>query len=577
MEHKHINADLFRQMIYAGAARLHQNVEKVDALNVFPVPDGDTGTNMNLSFASGVEELKKTTTGHVGEAAKALSRGILMGARGNSGVILSQLFRGFSRAVKEQKEISARQFAEALQEGVETAYKAVMKPVEGTILTVARESAEAARAFVSKSDDLVLVMEKTLEEAQKSLQKTPELLPVLREVGVVDSGGQGLVYIYEGFLACLKGEETDWDTLTDMKSPSEQDDPLADMVEQVHAQTMLDMDAGDIEYGYCTEFMIHLGYGPGEYVEFDEHKFREELSRIGDSLLVVSDDELVKIHIHAEHPGEALNLAQQYGSLQKIKIENMREQYETIVDREQKKQPQTPATKPESAQDENPVPVKTVPYGIIAVVAGKGIAEIFQSLGVDKIVEGGQTMNPSTEDIVAVARELNAENIIILPNNNNIVMAAEQAADLLDVPAVVIPSKTVPQGISAMLAFKSDLDPEANQAAMEDAMSLVKTGQITHAVRDTTIDDLDIKEGDYIGIADGQILSTSAEITETARQLLSKMIEEEDEILTIITGDDAEEGMVSELTEWLETEYPYLEVESRFGGQPLYPFIFSIE
>lgn len=562
MERVIMDGALFQQMIVSGANRLKKHVEQVDALNVFPVPDGDTGTNMNLSFQSGVEELKKSSSPHIGQAASALSRGVLMGARGNSGVILSQLFRGFSATVKEKQEINAREFSVALAGGVETAYKAVMKPVEGTILTVAREAAEASKKAARQSNNLVEVMDLTLQAARQSLQRTPELLAVLKEVGVVDSGGQGLVYIYEGFLAALKGEEV-IDEITYDHRGSE---PISELVEQVHAQTKLEMKAEDIEYGYCTEFMIRLGDRPTAAAEsFDEKHFRRLMEEWGDSLLVVSDDELVKVHIHAEHPGEVLNIAQKYGSLQRIKIENMRDQFETIVETSQPDQTEKKTVAPSS------------PYGIIAVAAGEGIADIFKSLGVNTIVEGGQTMNPSTEDILKVAQNLDAETIIILPNNSNIVMAAEQAGQLLEKPVLVIPSKTVPQGISAMLAYKAHVTPDENKKLMTEALQLVKTGQVTHAVRDTKMDNMEIREGDYIGIADGTIRSTSSDLNETTRILIQEMVDEDDEVLTVITGEDADPEHVRELMNWISAEYPELEAEEQYGGQPLYPYIISIE
>ncbi len=562
MERVVMDGALFQQMIVSGANRLKKHVEQVNALNVFPVPDGDTGTNMNLSFQSGAEELKKSSSSHIGQAASALSRGVLMGARGNSGVILSQLFRGFSVAVKEKQEINAREFSDALAGGVETAYKAVMKPVEGTILTVAREAAEAAKKAAKQSNDLVEVMDRTLEAARHSLKKTPELLAILKEVGVVDSGGQGLVYIYEGFLSALKGEEV----VEEFARDNQDRESLSDLAEQVHAQTKLEMNAEDIEYGYCTEFMIRLGDRPTAAEEpFEENHFRRLMEEWGDSLLVVSDDELVKVHIHAEHPGEVLNIAQKYGSLQRIKIENMRQQFETIVETRQPGQTVKRAGEAVS------------PYGIIAIAAGDGIADIFKSLGVDTIVEGGQTMNPSTEDILKVAQKLDAETIIILPNNSNIVMAAEQAGKLLEKPVLVIPSKTIPQGISAMLAYKADVTPDENKKSMTEALQLVKSGQVTHAVRDTKMDNLEIREGDFIGISEGMIRSASSDLNDTTRRLLQEMVDEDDEVLTVITGEDADPGHVRELMDWISSEFPEIEAEEQYGGQPLYPYIISIE
>nr|WP_206529433.1 DAK2 domain-containing protein [Brevibacillus sp. SYP-B805] len=552
-------------MIYLGAKQLHNNVRAVDALNVFPVPDGDTGTNMNLTLTSGVEELTRMESVKISDSAAALAKGLLMGARGNSGVILSQLFRGFSKAVAGKESINARQFAHALKAGVESAYQAVMKPVEGTILTVAREAAEMAVRVARATDDLVQLMEKTYEQARASLQRTPELLPVLKEVGVVDSGGQGLVFIYEGFLRALRGE-----------AAAEREERLAstaarvdlDAMVQEHHQAQLHLKTEDIRYGYCTEFMIRLKNStePNKKA-FSEAVFRNQLDQMGDSLLVISDDELVKVHIHAEEPGNVLNYAQQFGSLHRLKIENMREQHANIL--------QEGGHKAET--DASSAAPKRVPYGLIAVAAGEGIAEIFRSLGVQAIVEGGQTMNPSTEDFVNTIAELPADNIIILPNNSNIIMAAQQAAMLADKPVAVIPTKSVPQGMAALVAFNGGEDLENNRQTMTEAIAAVKTGLVTCAVRDTKMNDVEIKEGDYIGIAEKEIVTSQADMMGAAKTLLRQLVDDETGIVTIIYGEGATEEQAKALALLLSADYPDTDVEVLNGGQPLYPFIFAVE
>jgi DAK2 domain fusion protein YloV len=564
--HTRLDGLLFSQMIYLGAKQLHNNVRAVDALNVFPVPDGDTGTNMNLTLTSGVDELTSRASVKISDSAAALAKGLLMGARGNSGVILSQLFRGFSKAVAGKESINARQFADALKAGVECAYQAVMKPVEGTILTVAREAADMAVRVARATDDLVQLMEKTYEQAKQSLQRTPELLPVLKEVGVVDSGGQGLVFIYEGFLRALRGEAVAEREEKQAPSAAQQVD-LDDMVQE-HHQAQLHLKTEDIRYGYCTEFMIRLKNStePNKKA-FSEAIFRSQLDQMGDSLLVISDDELVKVHIHAEEPGKVLNYAQQFGSLHRLKIENMREQHANILkEGEHKAEPTV-----------SPAASKRVPYGLIAVAAGEGIAEIFRSLGVQAIVEGGQTMNPSTEDFVKTIAELPADNIIILPNNSNIIMAAQQAAMLADKPVAVIPTKSVPQGMAALVAFNGGEDLENNRQTMTEAIAAVKTGLVTFAVRDTKMNDVEIKEGDYIGIAEKEIVTSQADMMGAAKSLLRQLVDDETGIVTIIYGEGATEEQAKALALLLSADYPDTDVEVLNGGQPLYPFIFAVE
>ncbi|AUZ26364.1 hypothetical protein C1T28_07335 [Bacillus subtilis] len=543
----------FAEMILAGAQNLSQNASAVDALNVFPVPDGDTGTNMNLSMTSGAREVEQMDTDDIGKVGSALSKGLLMGARGNSGVILSQLFRGFSKSIETKKEINALEFAQALQAGVDMAYKAVMKPVEGTILTVAKDAAKKAVALAEKETDITALMAVVTEEAEASLNRTPDLLPVLKEVGVVDSGGKGLLCVYEGFLASLKGETVPQKVVL----PS-----LDDMVSAEHhksAQSM--MNTEDIEFGFCTEVMVRLDQTKRE---FDEGTFRQDLSQFGDSLLVIADESLAKVHIHAEEPGNVLNYAQHYGELIKIKIENMREQHTSIISQESK-----PA-------DNEKTPAKQ-PYGIVTVAMGEGISDLFKSIGASVVIEGGQTMNPSTEDIVEAVKSVNAETVFILPNNSNIIMAANQAASVMDEQVFVIPAKTVPQGMSALLAFNPDQEAEANEANMLSAIQQVKSGQVTYSVRDTHIDGKDIKKGDFMGILNGTIIGTAEDQLSSAKMLLSEMIGEDDEIVTILYGEDASQEEAEELEAFLSEKYEEIEVEIHNGKQPLYSYIVSAE
>ncbi|WP_299087068.1 DAK2 domain-containing protein [uncultured Metabacillus sp.] len=550
-----IDGKRFAEMILQGANRLSMNAKLVDALNVFPVPDGDTGTNMNLSMTSGAKEVENNQSDHIGKVGHALSKGLLMGARGNSGVILSQLFRGFSKSIESKAEINSMEFAYALQAGVDTAYKAVMKPVEGTILTVAKDAAKAAVLAAETESSIDKLMEVTLKEADASLKRTPDLLPVLKEVGVVDSGGQGLVFVYEGFLAALKGDKL---STTKVSTPS-----MDELVNAEHHKSVQShINTEDIEFGYCTEFMVRFEEGK---TPFDEEKFRSDLSQFGDSLLVIADDELAKVHIHAEYPGEVLSYGQKYGNLINMKIENMRQQHSNIVGEKTKAAP-----KAESKQEK-------MKYGIVAVSMGKGIADLFRSIGANEVIEGGQTMNPSTEDIVQAIKDVHAENIIILPNNSNIVMAAQQAATVAEENVIVIPSKTVPQGIAALLAFNPTAEPNDVSAAMNEALNSVKSGQITYAVRDTNIEGLDISKGDFMGILEGKIVITDKTQLSASKKLLTEMVSDEDEILTIIQGEDASEEDLEQLVQFIEEQFEDIEVETHKGDQPLYSFIFSVE
>lgn len=558
MKYHKIDGQLFTKMVLVGAEKLNKHVKIIDALNVFPVPDGDTGTNMNLSFVSGIKELKKRNNNHVGQNSEALAKGLLMGARGNSGVILSQLFRGFSKHIISFEEIDTAQFAAALKSGVDSAYNAVMKPVEGTILTVAREMANEAIKVSHKEKDITLLMEAIVKRGKISLANTPELLPILKEVGVVDAGGKGLLYVYEGFLAALKDEDIEMDS--DLFC----DDIDTDIGILDSFQSKISNE--DIEFGYCTEFFVQLNDLP-----FDESVFKNKLIEFGDSLVVISDDDIVKVHVHSNEPGAVLNYAMEHGSLHKIKIDNMREQHSHILIDE--------ANEIELAKSKQ-VKKSTKamkPYGIIAVGMGEGIVDIFKSLGVDIVIAGGQTMNPSTEDMVNAINEINAEKYIILPNNSNIILAAEQTVDLVDKPVLIIPSKTIPQGISALLFFNQNASLNENKDNMTNALESVKTGQVTYSIRDTKFEELEISEGDFIGLADGKILTTNADVLETAYNLLEKMLEDEDEILTIFYGEDVKEKQVKDLEERIAKQFPNIEIEIHNGKQPLYYFIFGIE
>ncbi|MEH7345185.1 DAK2 domain-containing protein [Bacillus sp. JJ1532] len=558
MSIKALDGKRFADMVITGAKHLSANAQYVDSLNVFPVPDGDTGTNMNLSLTSGAKEVKNNIQDHIGKVGSALSKGLLMGARGNSGVILSQLFRGFSKAIEHKAEINSKEFADALLSGVETAYKAVMKPVEGTILTVAKDSAKKAVQAAKNENDLIALMEEVIKEAKASLSRTPDLLPVLKEVGVVDSGGQGLVFVYEGFLAQLKGEE-----LPDSPSafPRMEDLVSAEHHKNIHSF----MNTEDIEFGYCTEFMVRFESEKLTKSPFSEEVFRTDLSKFGDSLLVIADDELVKVHIHSEQPGECLSYGQRYGSLINMKIENMRQQHTNLVEGAQ--------TQASSA----PVSKELKEYGIVTVSMGKGIADLFRSIGAHAVIEGGQTMNPSTEDIVKAIEEVHAKKVIILPNNKNIIMAAEQAAEVAEQEVIVIPTKTVPQGMSALLAFNPSADLVRNKDGMTEALQHVKTGQITFAVRDTSIEGLEIEKDDFMGIAEGKILVKNKDKVRAAKDLLTSMLDEDSEILTILKGEDASDEDVEAIVSFVEEEFEEVEIEIHDGKQPLYAFIFAIE
>ena len=551
-----ITTSLFQEMVQAGATRLNKQAEYVNSLNVFPVPDGDTGTNMGMTIENGAKEVSDRSASTVGEAAGIFAKGLLMGARGNSGVITSQLFRGFSQSVKDKEELDGAALAAAFQSGVEVAYKAVMKPVEGTILTVSRGAAIGAKKKAESTNDAVEVMRAALEGAKTALAKTPDMLPVLKEVGVVDSGGQGLVFIYEGFLSALTGEF--------IASEEFQATPatMSEMINAEHHKSVAGHVATeDIKFGYCTEIMVALKQGPTYVKDFDYDEFRNYLNNLGDSLLVVNDDEIVKVHVHTEDPGLVMQEGLKYGSLVKVKVDNMRNQHEAQVEKEERQAK----------------PVEEKEYAIIAVVAGDGLADIFKAQGVDYIISGGQTMNPSTEDFVKAVEELNARNIIILPNNKNILMAAQSAAEVIDQPAAVVETKTIPQGLTSLLAFDESKSIEENYERMSASLSDVVSGSVTTAVRDTTIDGLEIHENDNLGMVDGKIVVSNPDMMETVEETFAHMLDEDSEIVTIYVGEDGSEEMANELAQALAEKYEDVEVEIHQGGQPVYPYLFSVE
>ncbi|SCT09276.1 fatty acid kinase catalytic subunit FakA [Staphylococcus aureus] len=544
-----INGKLFADMIIQGAQNLSNNADLVDSLNVYPVPDGDTGTNMNLTMTSGREEVENNLSKNIGELGKTFSKGLLMGARGNSGVILSQLFRGFCKNIESESEINSKLLAESFQAGVETAYKAVMKPVEGTILTVAKDAAQAAVEKANNTEDCIELMEYIIVKANESLENTPNLLAVLKEVGVVDSGGKGLLCVYEGFLKALKGEKVEAKVAK------------LDKDEFVHDEHDLHgvINTEDIIYGYCTEMMVRFGKNKKA---FDEQEFRQDMSQFGDSLLVINDEEIVKVHVHTEYPGKVFNYGQQYGELIKLKVENMREQHREVIRKEQH------TAKPK---------METVETAIITISMGEGISEIFKSMGATHIISGGQTMNPSTEDIVKVIEQSKCKRAIILPNNKNILMASEQAASIVDAEAVVIPTKSIPQGISALFQYDVDATLEENKAQMADSVNNVKSGSLTYAVRDTKIDGVEIKKDAFMGLTEDKIVSSQSDQLTTVTELLNEMLAEDSEILTVIIGQDAEQTVTDNMINWIEEQYPDVEVEVHEGGQPIYQYFFSVE
>ena len=550
-----IDASLCAKMFLAGAKNLESKKEWINELNVFPVPDGDTGTNMTLTIMAAAKEVVSLEPVTMETLAKAVSSGSLRGARGNSGVILSQLLRGFTKVIRDEKEIDTAVLAAALQKAVETAYKAVMKPKEGTILTVARGGAERALELLEENPDVELseMLDEVIKRSEEVLNQTPEMLPVLKEAGVVDSGGQGLLQVLKGAVDAFYGKEVDYSIEGGKSEPSE--------------TKSSSLSEADIKFGYCTEFIIML---EKEYTEETELSFKAYLESIGDSIVVVSDDDIVKVHVHTNDPGLAIQRALTYGSLTRMKIDNMREEHHEKIRKEAEKQAAAP--KAEKA------PVEMKETGFISVSIGEGIGEIFRDLGVDYLIEGGQTMNPSTEDMLNAIEKVNAKNIFILPNNKNIILAANQARDLIeDKNIIVIPTKTVPQGITAVINFVPEKTPEENAAVMTEEVSRVKTGQLTYAVRDTHIDDKTIHAGDIMGVGDHAILAVGKEINDVALETVEQMVDDETELISIYYGEDIKEEEAEVLRELIEEKYGDCDVELNFGGQPIYYYIISAE
>ena len=555
MATKVIDAQLLQKAFIAGAYNLERNKDYINELNVFPVPDGDTGSNMSLTIMAAAREVSALENPSMDELSKKISSGSLRGARGNSGVILSQLLRGFCKEIKGKKQITVSVLADGFVRAVETAYKAVRQPKEGTILTVAKGVAEKAVELSEMDMDFETLGQEILDHGNEVLKQTPELLPVLKEAGVVDSGGQGLMEFLTGAYNGLTGKE-------EIKEPVTSGGAAK-------AQTMSseEIDTSHIKYGYCTEFIIML---EKEYNAEIEPKFKEFLTSIGDSLVVVSDDEIVKVHVHTNHPGLAFEKGLEYGSLTSMKVDNMREEHKEKVIHEQDRKK---AAEQEAAKEE---PKK--PFGFVAVSVGEGLNDIFKDLGVDHIIEGGQTMNPSTEDVLDAISKVNAETVFVFPNNKNIILAANQAAEIEEEKQViVIPTKTIPQGISALISFDETATAEANQAGMEDAITAVKSGQVTYAVRDTSIDGKEIKTGDYMGIDDVGIQAVGQDITEVVKDLIGAMADEDSELLSIYYGSDVEEEKANALVEAVQAAYPDFEVEAHAGGQPIYYYILSLE
>ena len=552
-----IDAAMLKKCFLAGAANLEAKKEIINELNVFPVPDGDTGTNMTMTILSAAKEVSNIASPNFENLSKAISGGSLRGARGNSGVILSQLFRGFTKEIKSVTVIDAPVLARAFQKATETAYKAVMKPKEGTILTVAKGLSDKMNELACENGDLEEILGQVLEHGRYVLSQTPEMLPVLKEAGVVDSGGQGLIEVLSGIYDCLLGKEID---LT------------AALGTTTTAKVEADTTQADIKYGYCTEFIINI---EKKFDNGDELNFKAYLESIGDSIVVVADDEIVKVHVHTNDPGLAIQKALTYGSLSKMKIDNMREEHkEKLIKEAQKAESEKKAA--EEAAKKPAEPKKK--YGFISVSAGAGLSEIFEGLGVDVVIEGGQTMNPSTEDMLNAIDKVNAENVFILPNNSNIILAANQAQSIVtDKNVYVIPSKTIPQGITALINFDESADAEANFDNMSSEMKNVKTGQVTYAVRDTSMDGKEIKQNDIMGIGDKTILSVGKDIEDTTIDMLSQLIDEDSELISVYYGEDVSSEQVDSLTAKLEETYPDLDLEVHSGGQPIYYYIVSVE
>ena len=572
MATKTINAELLAKMFLAGAANLEAKKEFINELNVFPVPDGDTGTNMTLTIMAAAKEVAALNDPSMEQLAKAISSGSLRGARGNSGVILSQLLRGFTKEIKTVDEIDTTTLANAMVRGTETAYKAVMKPKEGTILTVAKGMADKALEMAAETDDIEVFAQAVIKEGDRVLNLTPEMLPVLKQAGVVDSGGQGLMQVIKGAFDGLTGNVTDF-TLDGAEAPA--NGAAEKAVQTGNGAARTDIDTADIKFGYCTEFIIKL---EKEYTDEDEAELKKYLGSIGDSLVVVSDDEIVKIHVHTNHPGLAFEKGLTYGSLSRMKVDNMREEHEERVIQDSERLAKEQAQADTVKQEEKEEPGERREYGFIAVSCGDGLSEIFKGIGADYLIEGGQTMNPSTEDMLTAIDAVNADHIFILPNNKNIVLAANQAKDLTkDKDIIVIPTKTVPQGITAIINYMPEEDVDTNMETMLEEIKNVKTGQVTYAVRDTHIDDKEIHEGDIMGIGDAGILSVGQSVEQTTKEMLSQLVDDDTELISLYYGQDVLEEDAERFAGEIEEIYPDKDVDFHCGGQPIYYYVLSVE
>ncbi len=564
-----INAALLKQIFLSGAANLENNKEWINDLNVFPVPDGDTGTNMTMTILSAVREVEQLEDVTISGLARAISSGSLRGARGNSGVILSQLLRGFTREIRDCETITPEIAVSAFERATDTAYKAVIKPKEGTILTVAHGMSVKASEIVGSTADMEKMLEEIVRAGDEVLAKTPEMLPVLKQAGVVDSGGQGLMQVMKGALECLRGNPVE-------RRAASEGTPVSASSGHAAARTE---DLGEIRFGYCTEFIINLDPAKCHYDEAEGEKFREFLESMGDSIVMVSDDDIVKVHVHTNDPGVVITKALTYGSLSRMKIDNMREEHQEklIRDASRVAAEQKAAREKQAAQTKEPEPRK--PVGFVSVAAGKGMEEILRGLGVDEMVRGGQTMNPSTDDVVQAVNRVNADVVYVFPNNKNIVLAAEQARDLVkDRQVVVVPSSTIPQGIAAMIAYSPTSSAEDNLAVMKDSMELVKTGQVTYAVRDTTIDGKEIHKDDIMGLGDhSALLAVGSDRKTVVLDMVRAMADEDAELISVYYGDKITEKEAQDVTDALTREYPNCEVELNYGGQPVYYYIISVE
>ena len=555
----------FGKMVQAAADKLNKNAEFINSLNVFPVPDGDTGTNMASSMASGAKYERAESSTAVGDLSAALAKGLLMGARGNSGVILSQIFRGFAKATAGLDKLSAQDFVDAYANGAKTAYKAVMKPTEGTILTVVRESAQEGLNKIKETDDLTEIMHTIYEASEKALKTTPDLLPVLKEVGVVDSGGQGLVFVLQAFDEALSGRV---DKSADYKPDNAEVDEMVNAMDHQSVQGKLD--PKDIKYTYCTQMLVRIGKGKQVTKKFDYDTFYNYLAKMGDSLLVLNDDQVVRVHVHTEHPGEVLSWGQQFGDLQTIEIHNMVWQQEEIMEHDDE-EAESPVEK--AKQQQAPAPETAV----IAVASGDGIAKLLKSLGVTHIISGGQTMNPSTQDITEAINQSGAKQALVLPDNGNIFMTADQAAEVADIPTKVVHTKTIAQAMSAMLEYNAEASLEENQANMEENMTTVASGEVTHAIRDTKIDGMEIQKDDFLGIVDGKIVEATPDLKETAIKMVKQMIDEDSEVVTILVGADGDSATAEEIKAAILDVDDELDVQIYDGGQPVYPYLISVE